>query len=249
MNFLVIGEKCLDVFVYGEVRRLSPEAPVPIFTPLKKVENGGMAQNVYNNLFALLEKKNCLYGHFSSGPIIKTRYVDDKTNHYFLRIDQDDIANPVDINKYLLKLISSVDCIIISDYNKGFLSLSDIYVICGNKKEGATVFLDTKKKIPAATFDVVDFIKLNEKEYEQNKELADEYKSKVIITKGGDGAYYEDQHFPSEKKVTLDVSGAGDTFLAALAFYYMSSKIIKYAIQRANEAACKVVQSRGVSVV
>ncbi len=29
MNFLVIGEKCRDVFVYGEVTRLSPEAPVP----------------------------------------------------------------------------------------------------------------------------------------------------------------------------------------------------------------------------
>ena len=41
MNFLVIGEKCLDVFVYGEVLRLSPEAPVPVFQPVRKVENGG----------------------------------------------------------------------------------------------------------------------------------------------------------------------------------------------------------------
>ena len=56
MNFLVIGEKCRDVFVYGEVTRLSPEAPVPIFKPNRITENGGMAQNVYNNLFSLIEK-------------------------------------------------------------------------------------------------------------------------------------------------------------------------------------------------
>ena len=43
MSILVIGESCLDVFMYGECKRLCPEAPVPVFNPTHKVENGGMA--------------------------------------------------------------------------------------------------------------------------------------------------------------------------------------------------------------
>ena len=47
---LVIGEKCLDRFVYGECLRLSPEAPVPVFRPIYETTNLGMAANVVANL-------------------------------------------------------------------------------------------------------------------------------------------------------------------------------------------------------
>ena len=53
MKILVIGESCRDVFIYGACDRLAPEAPVPVFNPLRTVENGGMARNVYKNLEAL----------------------------------------------------------------------------------------------------------------------------------------------------------------------------------------------------
>ena len=53
MKILVIGESCRDVFHYGKCDRLAPEAPAPVFNPLKTVENGGMAKNVYKNLLAL----------------------------------------------------------------------------------------------------------------------------------------------------------------------------------------------------
>jgi len=249
MNFLVIGEKCKDVFVYGEVARLSPEAPVPIFRPLYSVEGGGMAHNVYNNLFSLIEKKATIVGHFSSGDIKKTRYVDEKSNHYFIRIDENDTANPIEFNSFLLKLINSADCILISDYNKGFLSIPDIWKICNEKKAGAIVFLDSKKTLTAALIDRLDFVKLNESEYKANRLIADQFPEKVVITKGPKGATYNNQDFPSTKKITNDVSGAGDTFLAALAFYYMESRDIKFAIKRANEAASEVVSERGVSVI
>ena len=36
MNVLVIGDSCIDEFVYGKVDRMSPEAPVPVFQPVKK---------------------------------------------------------------------------------------------------------------------------------------------------------------------------------------------------------------------
>ena len=49
-NILVIGDHCIDEFVYGEVVRLAPEAPVPVFNPEYKKTNNGMAGNVVANL-------------------------------------------------------------------------------------------------------------------------------------------------------------------------------------------------------
>lgn len=249
MNFLVIGERCKDVFVYGEVVRLSPEAPIPVFKPTRKVENGGMAENVFNNLFQLIEKKATLVGHFCHTLITKTRYVEDKSNHYFIRVDENDKSEPIELTNKLTKLINDADCIIISDYDKGFISLSDIYLICQAKKNKAVIFLDTKKKLTPVIFDQVDFIKFNQDEYQRNSFIAEDFKDKIILTKGGDGAHYDGHDFPAIKKTTSDVSGAGDTFLAALAFYYMDKKDIKHAIQKANEAASKVVSQRGVTTL
>jgi len=52
-KILVIGELCVDRFIYGDVKRLSPEAPVPVFNELEKVENNGMAGNVVENIKSL----------------------------------------------------------------------------------------------------------------------------------------------------------------------------------------------------
>ena len=49
-EILVVGELCTDKFVYGEVKRLSPEAPVPILNPSQVIINSGMAGNVVENL-------------------------------------------------------------------------------------------------------------------------------------------------------------------------------------------------------
>ena len=53
---LVIGDSCTDVFIYGIIERISPEAPVPVFNPIKRVENGGMALNVFANIKSMLMK-------------------------------------------------------------------------------------------------------------------------------------------------------------------------------------------------
>ena len=250
-NFLVIGDKCTDVFVYGEVTRLSPEAPVPVFKPVRVVKNGGMALNVYNNLFSLINNKDSVVGHFSSIDNIKKRYVDEKTNHYFLRVDENDYSNSVNIEKHFVKLVQLSDCIIFSDYNKGFLSEFDIVAISTYRKPGSVIFIDTKKKLSDAVLSVVDFVKLNQHEYEHNfpSHLKEKFSHKLIITRGADGAEYEGRLYKTEKIVTSDVSGAGDTFLACLAHDYMSSKDIVSAIKYANKKALEVVTKRGVSVV
>ena len=50
IKVLVIGENCTDVFIYGSVNRLSPEAPIPIIKPISQTSNKGM-QKMYNSIF------------------------------------------------------------------------------------------------------------------------------------------------------------------------------------------------------
>ena len=37
MKVLIIGDSCKDIFIYGKVKRLTPEAPVPVFNPTKEL--------------------------------------------------------------------------------------------------------------------------------------------------------------------------------------------------------------------
>ena len=73
---LVIGDSCKDIFVYGLIDRVCPEAPVPVLTPVKTKKNGGMAANVQANILALGMECD-LITHRNE--ILKTRYVDIKT--------------------------------------------------------------------------------------------------------------------------------------------------------------------------
>ena len=50
VKILVIGELCVDRFVYCEIKRLCPEAPVPVLNPVYTTTNDGMAGNVVENL-------------------------------------------------------------------------------------------------------------------------------------------------------------------------------------------------------
>lgn len=253
-TFLVIGERCLDVFVYGEVKRLSPEAPIPVFSPVLRNKNDGMAKNVYNNLFSLISKGNDesqLFGIFSDEGMVKTRYVDQKSNHYFIRVDEGDTSLPIKFSKYNKSFIHQADCILISDYNKGFLSEVDIRAIASHKKENAVIFLDSKKKLSKETINVIDYVKFNKEEATLNEALCREFPQKIIITKGSEGAYHDGCSYTFQPKITMDVSGAGDTFLAALAYYYMKDKnhFITNGIINANTCASEVVSKRGVSVI
>jgi len=80
---LVIGDSCEDVFRYGICDKLSPEAPVPIFLPLRTTGNGGMAINVYENLKAL--GVHCDIFTNDIRPV-KMRYVDEVSNQMLLRV-------------------------------------------------------------------------------------------------------------------------------------------------------------------
>jgi bifunctional ADP-heptose synthase (sugar kinase/adenylyltransferase) len=245
MVITIIGELCRDVFKYGNVTRLCPEAPVPVLTDVYKELNWGMAGNVQENLLAHNPELNINLIH-QKNLIKKTRYIDDKTNHMFLRVDEGE--NEVDtliLTPETVQTITESDLVIVSDYNKGFLTEKTLVEI---GKLSKLSIIDTKKTISKNLIDSFTFIKLNEHEYQRNKNISDKNKDKFIITLGMNGAKHNDIIFPSPSpKQTIDVSGAGDTFTAFFSLKYYETKNISESITFANQMASIVVSKRGVT--
>ena len=75
-NILLVGDNCLDVYQYGTIERISPEAPVPVvkYSYTKKLP--GMAGNVYENFIML----GCEVSYFHNETSTKTRIIDEKSN-------------------------------------------------------------------------------------------------------------------------------------------------------------------------
>ena len=256
MRVLVIGDSCKDVFVYGDIERISPEAPVPVFKPTHIEENDGMAKNVANNVESLdmhiytITNENC---------IIKKRYVENRSGQMVLRVDEHDYCDRIKIKKLqgitnnkftsysLTGTVDKIDAIIISDYCKGFLEESDIEHIC---KYNKNVFVDTKKKLGEWIKDA-DYIKINELEYKKNHELLSDtgFEEKLIVTLGSKGCKYKGKEFPVKEVPVKDVSGAGDTFIAGLVRGYLDTQDIGSAIKFAQKCTTHVVQKHGVATV
>jgi D-beta-D-heptose 7-phosphate kinase/D-beta-D-heptose 1-phosphate adenosyltransferase len=244
---LVIGESCEDVYIYTKSDRLSPEAPVPILKVIKEVKSGGMALNVRNNLESI-NRDAFVVVMTNDKKITKTRYVDFKSNHTFIRIDDgEEFLDKFNISNIGSYILNNTDLIIISDYNKGFLSDKDIVDIC---KLNKPTLLDTKRKLTKEILDVVSYVKLNESEYDNNEDIIDdEYLGKVIITMGGDGVLYHNRKYQQKENMrTIDVSGAGDTFTAAFGLKILETNDIEESIFFANEMSSLVVKKRGTSV-
>ena len=243
MKFLVVGESCRDIFHYGNCTRICPEAPVPIFNSVELKENGGMAKNVQRNLIALGCKANlCTNKNWRS--ITKTRFIDVRSNHMFMRLD----VNDEQIQRSKLKSVnfSTYSGIIISDYNKGFLTEEDIEYI---SNQHDNTFLDTKK-ILGDWCKNIGFIKINNEEFDKSRKLInDKIYNKMIVTLGPDGSMHNDVIYPVPLVEIKDPSGAGDTFVAAFAKNFTENKNIEKAIRFANECATQVVQKKGVNTV
>ena len=242
-KILIIGDSCKDIYTYCDVKRLSPEKPVPVLEVDHVEEMPGMAMNVYRNVCSMMPKKKVdIITNENWECITKNRFVDQKSNHMFSRVDTPRFVNALDVFKLKLEEYHHV---IISDYDKGFINWDDIEWICSRH---SSVFLDTKKELDTWAFDA-KYIKINNFEAERSSIIVEHLGSKVIQTLGGDGVMWDGKLFPVKDKVeTLDVSGAGDTFMAALVVAYSQDKSIVRAIKYANRQASKVVSKRGTSV-
>ena len=245
MKITVIGENCTDVFVYCDVKRLSPEAPIPVLNPNHTESNPGMAGNVVENLFSLNSDLDISFIG-QTEDIIKTRYVEEKSNHMFIRVDEETKVSLLELTDEMIQEIEESDAVIVSDYNKGFLNEEVLLKIANHAK---FIVMDTKKHISEHTISNFNFIKLNEIEYSKfDKDTKEIYAEKLLATLGSRGARYMNKDYPSPNpKETIDVSGAGDTFTSAFTLKYLETKNIDESITFANEMASIVVSKRGVS--
>lgn len=170
----VIGDMMLDGYFWGDVKRISPEAPVPVLEVEDEFFRFGGAANValniftlggipvpvgvigndnYGNIFSsLLKEKNIE----ASGVIIdndrptttKTRVI--ANSQHVVRIDKESkayISNKIEskISSYLESTIDKLDGIILQDYNKGILTPSLISkIISLANKKSILITVDPK---------------------------------------------------------------------------------------------------------
>lgn len=142
-SIAVVGDLMVDQFGFGEVSRVSPEAPVPVLRVNRRESRLGGAANVANNIKAL-GGQCCLVGLTGPGdelpgllevagidarlvrderytPVTKFRAV--AQNQQLLRIDEEDLrysaAHKAD---EICAHLSEFDLIIVSDYDKGTIT-------------------------------------------------------------------------------------------------------------------------------
>jgi D-beta-D-heptose 7-phosphate kinase/D-beta-D-heptose 1-phosphate adenosyltransferase len=234
LKILLIGDDCVDIYQFGTVDRISPEAPVPVFKLSHSEERGGMARNVKLNL----EKLGCKVDYLSGRTSTKTRLIDSRSKQHIVRIDDDVVSDPIIFETIIPP---EYDAIVVSDYNKGTISYELIEEL--RREFPGPIFVDTKKTDLARLEGC--FIKINELEHSRATSFPTGVPTGLIVTYGDQGVVYGDFAFGARTVEVADVCGAGDTFLAALAFQYLTSKDMHIAITFAIKASAVTVQHLG----
>lgn len=240
-KILVIGESNKDIFIYCEADRLAPDLPVPVLHILRSTENPGMAKNVERNILSIYPNCDILTnGNWDS--VTKSRYIHEKSNHMFLRVDSPHNIEPLDIRE----ISFDYDLIVIADYNKGFLTEDIIEYICKNHN---LVLLDTKKPL-GKWAEEATFIKINDYEFLRSlPEINQSLMEKIIHTRDKLGCTFRGKDYSVAQVEVMDTSGAGDTFMAGFAVRYLLSGDIEESIEYANQCASEAVKKRGVNTI
>ena len=174
VKILVFGDYIVDKYIFGSVKRISPEAPVPVINYEKSQVKLGGAGNVINNLISLGasvralgctgydEAGNFIYNTFLDKEVDTTffkQYPEIKTiqkirvvskTHQFMRIDEEEVKDlPSSYYLYLkdnmANILEDINAIIISDYAKGAVNKEYASLIIDNaKKKNIPVIVDPK---------------------------------------------------------------------------------------------------------
>lgn len=276
LKIAVIGDLIMDTYLYGEVNRVSPEAPIMVLEKRGTKTTMGGAANVFQNLIGLGVDAD-LYCNYDSHPFWDQSLNDKifcnpypfsrKTrimcgNHHLLRID--DELSPTDMPGQTYKQMSwwqelmdkfeKYDTIVMADYGKGVLSDSVINTIIEfsyiNPKK---IIVDAKKDFHR--FSRVAAIKCNNKEAAIINKCDYLKKNDIMmwyVTQGESGIYYYSKLGLSDgvdgiPVNIVDVCGAGDTVTAALAVVISEEGYnIREAAEFANICASEVVKHAGV---
>jgi rfaE bifunctional protein kinase chain/domain len=213
-KILILGDVMLDKYIWGDVSRISPEAPVQIVNVTRESYVPGGAANVANNIAALsaksfivgvvgndntkkelikeLEKRNVdvngLIIDENKRTIRKVRVFG--RNQQLLRFDYEkkgyvDANTENSIFDFVSKKLDEIDAIIISDYAKGTITKNLMEkLIALCKEKNKIVVIDPKPK-HKGFYKNATLITPNHKEAHEMTGLAEEYLSDVDIEKMG----------------------------------------------------------------
>jgi bifunctional ADP-heptose synthase (sugar kinase/adenylyltransferase) len=239
VRIFVIGDPIDDIYRFGHVDRVSPEAPVPVFIEDQYEVREGGAANVAEQLRVL--GCDTRYAWQDGNRIAwteKTRYM--VGSHQLLRVDRD---------KHVPNAIPALErfsAIVISDYAKGACT----YEVCQQAITGAhrlkiPIIVDPKGK-EWSKYEGATLICPNHLEVQP-------WAGDMVQKRGAEGLRYHHpgkpaQDFPATAHRVFDVTGAGDTVVAVLAACLGAGMSIEAACPIANAAAGYVVGEVGTTV-
>ncbi len=300
----VIGDLMLDVYVWGNTNRISPEAPVPIVRVKEKTQCLGGASNVMRNIATLGGKVNAygvmgdddeavvmrdlfakysinsqsVYNDKSRTTTVKKRII--ASGQQLIRVDYEDTQEVScelrnKITDDIIELIENkeIDAIIFEDYAKGLLSSEMLTKISQKAKEKDIVLAldpnpNTNLKMENFTLMTpnrseafalagvhqtppITPVEQDENLLQVAKSLIKKWNTKyLLITLGSQGMVLFDKNscftvIPTKAKEVFDVSGAGDTVIAAFTLALLGGATIEEAANFANNAAGIVVGKVG----
>jgi rfaE bifunctional protein kinase chain/domain len=288
---LVVGDAMLDRYWYGEVERISPEAPVPVVAVNRSDERAGGAANVARSVrelgasCALLsitgddvdaDSLERLLGEVGIrcflqrdkllNTTIKLRVI--SRHQQLLRIDFESPVSKdarVKLLDHYLKHVSEYDVVILSDYGKGGLgyiqemihaarSAAKPVVVDPKGRDysgyrGATLITPNRKEFELVAGHFHDNTDLEKKAAAMATELE---LDGVLVTRGEEGMSLVERngralHMKARAREVFDVTGAGDTVIAAIGCAYAVGGATEDALHLANVAAGIVVGKLGAA--
>jgi len=217
---------------------MSPEAPIPVFKETSQDIKLGMSDNVRLNLESLGID---VFHQCNTEKIRKHRFIEENYNQQLFRYDQGENAS---LKPMLPMVFENFDAVVVSDYNKGFITPETFKMLQEQLDPSIPIFVDSKKKDLRIFKNCI--IKINESEAERG--ILDSAQE-VVVTLGGHGALWKNQIFKTEKVDVYDVCGAGDVFLAGLVYGFLKHRDMFKAIALANKCASLSVTKMGTYVL
>ena len=295
VRVVCVGDVMVDRFVYGDVTRMSPEAPIPVLARRRELVMLGASGNVARNVAALgghaalvgvigsdSEGREALRLVGDDGRIegalvtdtsrpttLKTRFV--SGGQQLLRVDVEETdAVSSDTSGRLARTIRGVAAgagvIILSDYGKGVVT-DEVIAAC--RATGLPVVVDSKAR-SFSRYGPVDIIKPNASELAHASGLPTGTDAEVeaalaralelcearaiLVTRAAQGMSLAVRgeavrHFPGTPRAVFDVSGAGDTAIAALGVGIAAGGPLEAAIAFALLASGVAVGKVGTATV
>lgn len=292
LSVLVVGDVMLDEYWFGDVRRISPEAPVPVVHVSRCEERPGGAANVARNIVSMGAKatllavvgadatadrlratldeagvRHCLAIDPAIRTTLKLRVIGQ--HQQMLRVDFEEQPSPETLQAKQAeyeRMLADTDVVVLSDYGKGALArVADL--IATARRLDKVVLIDPKgrdyARYAGATMVTPNLAELTEAVGSWSSPAELDFKAErlraelglevLVLTMSEQGMKLYSPgavfHQSTRAQEVFDVSGAGDTVIAALAIMRGCGVDWEDAVTFANAAGGVAVGKLGTSVV